>query len=40
MKNPVWFVVFLTFTVIGTLEPESMIVDFDVGEPVSVTGLS
>src|SRR6202046_269496 len=39
-KNPTWFVVFLTATVIGTLEPESMVVDADVGGPVSVTGAS
>jgi hypothetical protein len=39
-KNPAWFVVFLTLTVTGTLEPELMVVDFDVGSPVSVTGAS
>ena len=39
-KYPTWFVVFLTVTVIGTLEPESMVVDVDVGRPVSVTGAS
>ena len=39
-KNPTWFVVFVTVTVIGTLEPESMVVDVDVGRPVSVTGAS
>ena len=39
-NNPTWLVVFLTDTVIGTLEPEPMVVDVDVGRPVSVTRLS
>jgi hypothetical protein len=39
-KNPAWFVVFVTCTEIGTLEPEPMVVDADVGRPVSVTGAS
>src|SRR3984885_11806663 len=39
-KYPTWFVVFLTVAVIGRLEPESMVVDVDVGRPVSVTGAS
>ena len=39
-KSPTWFVVFLTLTVIGTLEPEAMVVDVDVGRPVSLTGAS
>src|SRR5450756_1741098 len=37
-KYPTWFVVFLTVTVIGT--PEPVVVDVDVGRPVSVTGAS
>src|ERR1700733_4260241 len=37
-KSPTWFVVFFTCTVTGTLEPEPMVVDADVGRPVSVTG--
>src|SRR5215471_8106239 len=39
-KNPAWFVVFVTVTVIGTLEPVPMVVDADVGRPVSATGAS
>src|SRR5215469_11086140 len=39
-NNPVWFVVFVTFTLIGTWEPALLVVDVDVGRPVSVTGLS
>src|ERR1700733_14374860 len=39
-NSPAWFVVFLTVAVIGRLEPESMVVDVDVGRPVSVTGAS
>src|SRR5215469_4606177 len=39
-KNPTWFVVFLTVTEIGRLEPEPTVVDVDVGRPVSVTGAS
>src|SRR5215472_6513026 len=39
-KNPAWFVVFVTVTVIGTLAPGAMVVDADVGRPVPVTGAS
>jgi hypothetical protein len=39
-KNPTWFVVFVTVTVIGTVVPDLMVVDVDVGRPVSVKGAS
>src|ERR1700735_4087666 len=39
-KYPTWFVVFVTVTETGTPEPVPMVVDADVGRPVSVTGAS